>query len=281
MSTTITAAQAPEEIKFTSLTPQQMEYLTDPVYGVIEEKQNDDFENYFHESLHTLFNERRSGKPVFMYTLFIRSLMNMCIKPENAEFLKNNFGLDAHIYFDNLFSFFDNNITTEDVHMWCDYMSIHKYFGSLTVKQVQQIHDEYVPKQRRNNIYDLLDERYLKSYLGAPPKSNGFEFKNNDELVAALNRHFPGKQWEARKLAIASHPEMKAKLQSLEEERLLHDAEAPAQEQARELQNEVRVALLHLHLGNPPKEKPVTPPTKKPAPAKKPANKPTTTRKKA
>lgn len=69
-------------------------------------------------------------------------------------------------------------------------------------------------------------------------------FKNDDELLAALDRYFPKETWPASKLAIASEPKMKSKLASLEKRRMIREGESDEERKARQVDLAIEASLI-------------------------------------
>ena len=125
-----------------------------------------------------------------------------------------------------------------------------------------------VRQQARFDAVYKEEKKKLDDQVAAIQAARPAIFKSDEEMIEALDRHFPNVDWPADKLTVIYDPVVKHELELKEKARIYLENETPEQKQARELRLAIKEAIM-------PKMPPV-----KPIPVK-PTSRKSTTRKKA
>ncbi len=183
----------------------------------------------------------------------------MLIKPEIAKVFDEYAGPFGGDMIRQVIRFFDA-IEFNEAYDWVNYMKVKYYQYSLRDGDIDWMYDFHVSskqcvenkpdatptKTTDQKIKRLEENLKIKEDLAAAKKLQAETpvFRTEANLIAALDREFPGRNWPADKSIIANEPNMKAKLEQFERERIALANETPEERTARQVKEKIHQELL-------------------------------------
>ena len=112
---------------------------------------NNKVEKIFDYHLHYLLEGSDRGFPPVEYEIFIKDLLLMTLKPENAKEIYEKHGALTPKLFDNLIDFFAG-LYRQEYNSWIEYNNITQWVFDLEDEEIYRLWRKYVNGNQKRNI---------------------------------------------------------------------------------------------------------------------------------